>query len=135
MIYYQLLFICLLYLLISNQAFYLSHKNSKIIPFPRLNSIQRNDNKVESLPNKSDIISSMMKSSKLSIILFSTIFMMQSDVIADQKSILPLETAVRNLESSTDRATVVQSLADLYESSGEKTLLARSSKYKYVYAF
>lgn len=42
-----------------------------------------------------------------------------------------LETAIQNLETSKTRADVVQSMADLYESAGTRTLLARS-KYKYV---
>jgi hypothetical protein len=44
---------------------------------------------------------------------------------------MPLETAIVNLEQASSRTDVVQALADLYESSGTKTLLARS-KYKYV---
>ena len=44
---------------------------------------------------------------------------------------LNLETAIENFEKASDRGALVQSLADLYESSGSKTLLARS-KYKYV---
>lgn len=44
---------------------------------------------------------------------------------------LNLETAIENLEKANDRSETVQAMADLFESAGEKTLLARS-KYKYV---
>lgn len=46
-------------------------------------------------------------------------------------SSMPLETAIVNLEQASSRSDVVQAMADLYESSGTKTLLARS-KFKYV---
>lgn len=56
-----------------------------------------------------------------------------SGVIADQgpTKVLGLETSISNLEKSATRADTVQSLADLYEAAGAKTLLART-KYKYV---
>jgi hypothetical protein len=61
----------------------------------------------------------------------------QNNVIAAPPKIptyLNLETAIINVEQATDRATLVQSFADLFESAGQKTLLARS-KYKYVSYF
>jgi hypothetical protein len=43
----------------------------------------------------------------------------------------PLEEAIVKLENSEGRSGAVQALADVFEASGSKTLLARS-KYKYV---
>eukprot|EP01035_Chromulina_nebulosa_P019386 gene19386-25254_t len=58
--------------------------------------------------------------------------MLTNSCLADVKPVITynLEKSIESLENAESRQEVVQSLADLYEASGAKTLLARS-KYKY----
>lgn len=110
-------------------AWQLSHVTNSIYSRVKTSTRQLEVNSHEYSPKNSVFTNDITKNFKKLLVasVISTSFSMDSV----QAAVIPLETAIVNLEQSTNRGDAVQSLADLYESAGENTMIARS-EYKYV---
>ena len=80
---------------------------------------------------QSNIIKASKKAIVSTLLTFSLFSGPPAGAIKSPGTSAVLEQSIEKLESSETRADVVQSLADLFEAAGTKTLLART-KYKYV---